>query len=115
VGLWQDLSQLQRAEFDSVLDEIYRKPISTKRAARSKLSQPKDDRPVTRIAHQLRERSFLTDDVAVTRLTEILLAKGVRREFIPDPTSKTLEAWLTSLIAQVSETRVMAAAKQVKS
>jgi hypothetical protein len=114
VGLWRDLSELQRVEFDALLDELYRKPTSTKRAAHAKPSQPKDDRPVTRIAHQLRERSSLADDIAMAKLTEALIARGVRREFIPNPTSKTLEAWLTSLIAQVSETRVMVAAKQIK-
>jgi hypothetical protein len=113
VGLWQDLSLVSQAEFEAVLDKLGSKEKPTKRAQKAKPTQPKDDRPVTRIAHQLRERASLPDELAMASLSAALLSGGVHQDLIPSPTPK-LEDWLESLIGQISESRVMAAARRLK-
>ena len=114
MALWQDLKALTRSDFEATLDELAGKPKPTPRTRRVRPSQPKDDRPVTRIAHQLRERASLSDEVAVAKLSEALMSRGIREELIPPRSTKPLEAWLSLLISQVSEGTVMATAKRLK-
>src|SRR5262245_35820502 len=80
VALWQDLRILPRADFERVLDELANKPPRARReprardGQRARPSQPRNDQPVTRIAHQLRERLSLTDDEAIAKLSRALLS-----------------------------------------
>src|SRR5262245_41302249 len=82
VGLWQDLSKLSREQFETSLDAMKGKP-PPKPSGRKKSVQPMDDHPVTRIAHQLRNRLSLPDEVAMTKLSDALISKGVRSDLIP--------------------------------
>jgi hypothetical protein len=115
VALWHDLSRLSRGDYEKLLGELTQKPPKKRQTGRPKSSQPQDDRPVTRIAHQLRERLSLSDDEAKNRLSDALISNGVRQELIPSHSLGPLEAWLTNLISTVSETKVMATARRLNS
>jgi hypothetical protein len=117
--LWSDISPLSRTDFEVLLERLGQKPAKKKRApakksAKTKPSLPQDDKPVTRIAHQLRERSKFDDETAIRRLSEALLARGISQSFLPVPTIRPLEIWLERLVEKVTESTVMAIAKRLK-
>lgn len=115
--LWQDLKALSREEFEEHLDKFgtKKKRAPAKKRSISPSWQPADDRPVTRIAHQLRTRLSLSDDMAVEKLSRALAGRGVPPDLIPKASVRPLEQWLTLLITQVSESKVMAVAKRLAS
>lgn len=113
MALRSDISGLSDTQFSDLLDTIGgKKPKQTKKPAPKKTPLPADDRPVTRIAHLLRIKLGFSDAQAVLALRDILIADGVRAELIPTP-AEPLEAWLDLLLYQVSDSKVMTAAKQI--
>ncbi len=117
MDLWRDISGLTQQEFESELDAILgagAAPAKKARASKKKKapSIASDDRPGTRIAHQLRERAGLADDVAAAQLTAALVARGTNPAVIPNFVGN-LDAWIDVLLGSVADSVVMTAAKKL--
>lgn len=114
ISLRQDLIGISEVAFLELLDGFStKKPKqATKKSRSKKATGPADDRPVTRIAHQLRLLG-LADARAALRLQEGLLASGVRPDFVP-AISEPLEHWLDVLLGRVPDSKVMILAKKLK-
>ena len=118
--LWADISRLDEGAFQTALKELTsgkasKKPGAKKAATKKARSLPANDAPATRVAHQLRLAFGNDDVVAAKNLAEALARSGVRQQ-IPHPIpGQQLEDWLNELFVVVSDAKVFATAKRLKS
>jgi hypothetical protein len=118
MGLWEDISRLDRQAIELTLDELLGKPAKKKNArpaARQKKQglQPTDDRPATIIVHQLSVLAGFTDQVAKEKLTAALMARGLTRQQLPPQDAIALRPWIDKLIEHVSSALVSAEAAKL--
>lgn len=116
IELWSDISGLNRTDFEALLDSLAEEtPKQSRPKKGTTKKQTVDDRAAARIEKELRRTTGLDDALAVGRLSDALLKRGVKGTSIPPHSGTSLQAWIEVLITQVSETKVMAAARRLSS
>jgi len=118
LALWSDIKSCELAEFEEFLNKTYT-PQQKKAGAgggRKKKSRslPTDDLPVTRIAHSIRLQGFASDNIAIEKLSNALIERGINPSAIPAASTEKLETWLENLIKFVSESTVLAVAQKIR-
>ncbi|MFN0217849.1 MAG: hypothetical protein ACKVP4_03425 [Hyphomicrobium sp.] len=114
INLWSDISSLNAEEFVAAIDGITGTKQKVKKPSKKKPLPPADDKPVTRIAHQLRTKLGLSDVQAFSQLQQALVKNGVSQDHIPACATKSLEDWLYELLGHVPDSKVLAIAKKIR-
>jgi hypothetical protein len=110
LGLWADLRELRKEEFERVIEGAAKPKGAAKKKKGIAAAPLSPDRPASRIAQLMLEECGLSPSGAVDALRAQLATQGIRASHIPALTGTSFESWLSKLFKTVPSSHVLHAA-----